>query len=281
MSQPSMVGGHGTGLGATTRADAWWVEPVGTGLFLAAAILYLTFAGLQGSYYHAGPYLSPLYSPLLWVDASAPGAAPVDMAIFGAWPAWWPSFLPTSPAIFLVIFPTAFRGTCYYYRKAYYRAFFGMPPACAVGPVPHNYRGETFLLVFQNLHRYALYFAILLLPVLFYEAFASMSWDGKLGIGLGTVILFINASLLTGYTLGCHAWRHLIGGNTNCFSCDGGTTTAYKAWSFTSWLNERHMQFAWASLGFFCSTELYIRLLSMGVLPDVNTWQGITWLGGH
>jgi hypothetical protein len=24
--------------------------------------------------------------------------------------------------------------------------------------------------------------------------------------------------------------------------------------------------------------DLYIRLVSMGVLPDINTWSGITWI---
>ena len=34
--------------------------------------------------------------------------------------------------------PLDFRATCYYYRKAYYRAFFLDPPACAVGEARHG-----------------------------------------------------------------------------------------------------------------------------------------------
>ena len=42
---------------------------------------------------------------------------------------WW----VISPAIIILIFPLGFRLTCYYYRRAYYRAFWQSPPACAVG----------------------------------------------------------------------------------------------------------------------------------------------------
>jgi hypothetical protein len=31
-----------------------------------------------------------------------------------------------------------------------------------------------------------------------------------------------NAALLSGWTLGCHSWRHLIGGRLDCFSCSRG-----------------------------------------------------------
>ena len=51
--------------------------------------------------------------------------------------------------------PAGFRLTCYYYRKAYYRAFWQSPPACAVSDGHGRYTGETrFPLILQNLHRY-------------------------------------------------------------------------------------------------------------------------------
>ena len=65
-----------------------------------------------------------------------------------------------SPALFILPFPLLFRATCYYYRKAYYRAFFWDPPACAVSEVAprKNYTGEReFPFILQNLHRYAFY----------------------------------------------------------------------------------------------------------------------------
>ena len=43
----------------------------------------------------------------------------------------------TNPALLVLPFPLTFRLTCYYYRKAYYRAFFWSPPACRQGrPAP-------------------------------------------------------------------------------------------------------------------------------------------------
>ena len=100
--------------------------------------LYATLRAFEGKFFEVGPYLSPFYSPL--IDASHH---------------WW----RFSPALLILAFPLGFRVTCYYYRKAYYRAFFLDPPGCAVGePAHRNYRGETgFPFVLQNLHRYFLY----------------------------------------------------------------------------------------------------------------------------
>jgi hypothetical protein len=47
--------------------------------------------------------------------------------------------------------PGLFRLTCYYYRGAYYKAFWADPPACAVGEPRKLYLGEqSFLLIMQN-----------------------------------------------------------------------------------------------------------------------------------
>ncbi len=57
-------------------------------------------------------------------------------------------------------FLLGFRLTCYYYRKAYYRAFWQSPPACAVAEPHGKYTGETrFPLIMQNVHRYFFYAA--------------------------------------------------------------------------------------------------------------------------
>ena len=50
--------------------------------------------------------------------------------------------LPFSPAMLILVFPLAFRITCYYYRGAYYKAFWADPPACAVGE-PRKTTGRT------------------------------------------------------------------------------------------------------------------------------------------
>jgi len=273
MAQQNVMTQERIGLAATARVDRWWVGPLATFLGLSGFVVYATWAALQGAHYYYGPYLSPFYSPVLFVDPSAPGAAPLAHAWLGAWPSWWPSFLPASPAFFILIFPGAFRATCYYYRKAYYRSFFGSPPGCAVRPLRGpGYRGETALLLLQNLHRYTLYFAILFIFILSYDAAISFVRDGRPGIGVGSVVLLINPILLAAYTFGCHSFRHLIGGRSDCLSCETAGTARYGLWRKVSWLNGRHMQFAWVSLFWVAFADLYVRLVSMGVLRDLSTW---------
>ena len=271
--QLTVVGGHPTGPVSTMRSDRWWVFPSATFVGLSAFVVYATWAAFQGDHYYADPYLSPLYSPVLFTKTTVPGAAPVSHAWFGAWPSWWPSFVPASPALLILIFPGLFRFTCYYYRKAYYRAFAGSPPACGVNPVAAGrpYKGETAWLLFQNIHRYALYFAVLYIFILYYDAFVALFRDGQLGIGVGTAVLFINATLLAGYTFGCHAFRHLVGGGMDCMSC-GENTSRYGAWKRVTWLNVRHQSFAWMSLFWVGFTDVYVRLVSSGVITDFNTW---------
>jgi hypothetical protein len=180
--------------------------------------------------------------------------------------------LPQSPAFFLPALAIAFRLTCYYYRGAYYKAFFLTPPSCAVAGLPRGYRGETALLLFQNLHRYTLYGALVLLVFLWWEGFAAFFRGGRFGIGVGTVVMLTNAALLTGYTFGCHSWRHLIGGRLDCFTCDGAVTPRHGLWRWSSRLNDRHMAFAWLSLVWVAFTDFYIYLVSTGTIRDLNTW---------
>ncbi len=267
------IGGHPNRFGGHSRLDAWWVGPALTAVGLVFLFGYLTFRAFQGTYMWYAPYISPTVAPPLFTPASGyPGAVPVEVAWFGAFPSWWPSFLPQSPAFFVPALAIAFRFTCYYYRKAYYRSIVMSPPACAVRGRGSSYRGETALLVFQNLHRYTLYGALFLLVCLWYEGLAAFFKDGKFGIGVGTVVMLVNAGLLTGYTFGCHSWRHLIAGRLDCMTCDGAPTTSYKLWKKSSWLNARHMLFAWLSLFWVVFTDVYIQLVSRGVITDLNTW---------
>ena len=90
--------------------------------------------------------------------------------------------------------------------------------------------------------------------------------------GTASIVMVLNASLLSGYTFGCHSWRHLIGGRFDCFTCDGKPTTRYGIWKRSTWLNERHMLFAWLSLVWVAFTDFYIYLVSSGTIRDLNTW---------
>jgi hypothetical protein len=177
---------------------------------------------------------------------------------------WW----PFSAAILMMAFPILFRGTCYYYRKAYYRSFWLAPPACAV-PEPHKrYSGESrFPLIIQNIHRYTFYLIIPFPLILLWEAVKSViRWPGNtVGLGLGSLFLFINAFLLLGYTLGCHAGRHVCGGHLNAFSKG---PVRYWIWRQMSRFNHRHMSWAWISLVFVAWTDIYIRLVASGTIHD-------------
>lgn len=263
----------------TVRTDNWWLEPVLvlTGLTLFA--IYSSWAAFQGAHYWYsagtegfGGYLSPFYSPLIYIDTASAGSAPLWHAWLGSWPSWWPSFLPKSPSFFILIFPLLFRFTCYYYRGAYYKAFAGTPPACAVGPVNQkDYKGETSLLIFQNLHRYAMYIAVLYIFILSYDAVLAFFIDGKFGIGVGSLILLLNPVFLGIYTFGCHSIRHMVGGKSDCFSCTGGSLR-HGVYNKVSWMNRHHKLFAWVSLVWVGFCDFYIRMVSSGVFTDFNTW---------
>ena len=162
MSHPVTIGK--TGWFSTIRSDAWWLEPllvvVGLGLF----VIYTTISAVfLDSHFEYGPYLSPFYEPLLTFH-------------------WW----HFSPAILILWVPLAFRTTCYYYRGAYYKAFFLNPPACAVtGSQTKAYRGESrFPFILMKLHRFTLYLALVLNAFLWWGAIRSFWYEGdRRGIG--------------------------------------------------------------------------------------------------
>ena len=77
------VGGHPKGFAASTRSDAWWMGPLLTALGLGAFFAYGTIRAFEGAYYFSAPYLSPFFSPLLFVDSGVAGSAPIEHAWFG------------------------------------------------------------------------------------------------------------------------------------------------------------------------------------------------------
>jgi hypothetical protein len=91
-------------------------------------------------------------------------------------------------------------------------------------------------------------------------------------ISVGSLVLTLNALFLAAYTCGCHAFRHLIGGRMNRFTCDEKATCRYGLWKSVSCLNSNHMLWAWISMIWVGFSDAYVRLVSMGVLTDWNTW---------
>src|SRR5947209_11741704 len=117
----------------------WWVYPVTVAIGFTLFIIYSAWSVATGKLnqdWAVGPYLSPFYSPVIS-------------------PTWW----PLSSAFLVAWVPLGFRATCYYYRKAYYRAYFWDPPACAIQEPGHphvfsgTYAGERrFPWILNNFH---------------------------------------------------------------------------------------------------------------------------------
>lgn len=246
--------------GRTLRTDRWWLVPLLTFLGLLTFVGYATVRAFMQDYYWVAEYhyLTPFYSPCLSMSCIP------ESAHFGRPFPEFPFFIPL--AIVSLPFLLLFRVTCYYYRKAYYRAFWLSPPACAVGEPHKTYSGETrFPLLGQNLHRYFFYAAILISAVNTYDAVLAFNGEQGFGVGLGNVILVVNVVLLWFYTLSCHSCRHILGGKLKHFSKH---PLRYRAWTGVSLLNGWHMQLAWVTLGTLMLTDGYIALVSSGVLSD-------------
>jgi hypothetical protein len=247
----------------TLRTDRWWMNPLLNGLALGAFLLYATFRLFYDKNYYVAEfhYVAPFYSPCLSTDC-VEGTSPLGTP-FGGLPSWM------SPAMFILLFPGGFRATCYYYRKSYYRAFWFSPPACAVGEPHSKYTGETrFPLILQNSHRWFWYAAVLVGAILTYDAVEAFHGkDGGFGIGLGTVILWINVVLIWAYTMGCHSCRSITGGRLNHFSKH---PVRYWLWTQVSKLNAKHGFWAFASMASVVIADAYVLLVAAGTITDLR-----------
>jgi hypothetical protein len=253
--------------GQTMREDAWWIQPLVIFLGFSAFVVYSTWAAFQGTNYFHENLLSPFYSPEIW--------GPSEHALMqrpGA-PGWWPGFLPYSPAFLILWAPVSFRLTCYYYRGAYYKAFWADPPNCTVGEPRNQYLGERhFPLIMQNIHRYTVPFALILIFFLAQDAwnaawFADGTGGSAFGMSMGTVVLTLNVIFLSSYTFGCHSLRHLVGGGIDKLARRPVRRTAYDC---VSCLNKKHMLFAWMSLIWVGFSDVFVRLCAMGVWTNVR-----------
>ncbi len=238
--------------GATHRTDDWQTYPTKILVVLTLFAIYGTYRAFENNWYEVGNLLSPFYSPKLEFS-------------------WW----KFSPALLILPIPGLFRATCYYYRKAYYRAFFGTPKACAVtGTANPRYTGESSgIWTLQNIHRYAFYMATLVLGVLWWDAFQTLFAAGHFfnfsyfQISVGTIVFFVNVVLLSGYSFGCHACRHLAGGCLDSFSSSGASKTSLSIWERITKLNEKHEMWAWISLFSVMGADVYTTVVARHGIP--------------
>ncbi len=251
----------------TLRTDRWWLSPLTTFVVFTSFVVYATWRAFTGGSpesgnYFVGHYLSPFYSPCLTDECGA--AADFGTPFNG---------FPLSAALIILIFPLGFRMTCYYYRKAYYRAFWFSPPACAVAEPHAKYTGETRLpLILNNVHRYFWYAAVVVGLILTYDVILSLQdfavGDGDSGhVGLGTLILLVNVIFIWLYTLSCHSCRHAVGGRLRHFSKH---PVRYRLWTWVSKLNGKHATYAWLSLFSVAIADLYVMLLANGTISETR-----------
>src|SRR5436190_405977 len=82
-------------------------------------------------------------------------------------------------------------------NKDYYRAFFWSPPACAVRDARPRYGGESrFPLILQNVHRIFFYLILPFPIILLWDGVRAFDFPDGFGMGVGTVVLLVNAVLL-------------------------------------------------------------------------------------
>jgi hypothetical protein len=226
----------------------WWLLPTTVVGVLGAFIAYSMWVASKGTGEAVNaPYLSPFWSPT-----------------------WLTGHFPVFPAFFALLVPISFRGTCYYYRKAYHRSFFWDPPACAVPELRHRaYHGEArFPLILNNLHRFTMYLAVAYIFILGYDAVNAFSQAGRLYLGIGTLIMAVNVVLLAGYTFSCHSVRHLVGGGIDCYSCVPLGRQRHAVWRAITAINHYHPNWAWLSLFSVAGVDIYIRMVNAGWFLD-------------
>ncbi len=249
----------------TLRNDLWWLQPLLVVLGLTAFVAYGVWrvfwgagTGPEDQTYYAAPYISIFFSPCI-VTTCVPGSD--DFAFVGG---WW----AITPALLTAWAPLAFRLTCYYYRKAYFRSYWLSPPACAVPEPRARYTGERrFPLILNNSHRWFFYLGFLFAMILTYDlVLAFRDPQGNWGhAGLGTLLLLVNVVAIWFYTLTCHSCRNIIAGRLNHFSKH---PIRYRMWTLVSRGNPHHPKWAWISLATIVIADYYVYLVAAGYVSD-------------
>ncbi len=258
---------HPTSTLSTWRLDNWWAQPIVLMISLLVFVVYATYrvwtmgtdvVVAHHGYHYQSPFVAYNFAQFL--------PAGIDQTAF---------YFLAFPGMLLLPIAGGFRFTCYYFRRAYYRSFVARPGACSTEAWKgKEYKGEKRLLVFQNLHRYFFYMALILWVLHVIAWVKDIFYGGGFYFGVGTFLLLVDITLLGGYVLGCHAFRHLIGGRLDCFSCTSLNQNQNTMWGGVTKLNQKHAFFALASMFSIMIADAYLWYIDsnavetiLGVLP--------------
>jgi hypothetical protein len=187
----------------------------------------------------------PLPEPLLLAGGVHRPVGPRGRALWHAWggefPAWWPAFVPASPAILILVFPGLVPVHLLLLPQGLLPGLRRVAPGCAVGPWRKRpYRARRFLL-FQNLHRYALYFALALHvhPVLRRRSWPSPTRGSSVSAWAASCC---SSTPPCSRATPSAATRSAISSAATTTACPAAEHPKYSLWKRASWLNARHMQ---------------------------------------
>ena len=255
----------------TQRKDTWWLQPLAVFVGLGAFIVYATFRVFEGGPFHPRSLsVAFLFTAPFWhrcpIALHTVGSACSQIG--------WQTVSLHPLSLFCGLrSDSALPATTTVERIT--KRFGRIPPSCTVSEPRNNYRGEhSFPLIIQNIHRYFLYIAIIVVGILAYDVWKALWFDDgnggtTFGIGVGTIILAGNVVLLGGYTFGCHSLRHLVGGVVDLLSKAPIRRGAYNC---VSCLNRRHMLWAWLSLCWVGFSDVYVRFIAPAVGQDWITF---------
>ncbi len=124
---------------------------------------------------------------------------------------------------------------------------------------------------FQNLHRYALYFALVVHPdPRLRRGRRVLRATASFGVGVGSIVLLVNVVLIASYTFGCHSFRHLIGGAHRLHVVRPADGSRSALGSARRGSTSATCIFAWTSLFWVGFTDVYVRLVVDGRHPRLQ-----------
>ena len=256
------------GFGTTSRRDAWWAAPA-VFVGLSSFVVYATWAAFQGAHYTFGPYLSPFYSPELFGDS--------PHAWFGPKPGWWPALAAVLAGAADPAVPRALPVHLLLLPRRLLQGVLGRPAVLRRRRAAHELLGRA-LVPADPAERPPL------LPVRRAASSSSCSpttcgrrcgspirrpAQATFGIGVGTLVLAVNVVLLAQLhaRAATRCATSSAAGWTRCRSrrsCDTAATTASSA------LNRRHSCSPGAACSRWRSSDVYVRLCSMGMLDRLE-----------